>query len=180
MDIEIVKNYQREAYKNFAKQFDIPSVLKESLEKQLNSWEHLCPGIWFESNSRSYFENDDLVQFMTYDEHDHHEEGDTFYLLAIWLKNSRRLQEEPVVAFTFTSNGDETCSHTDTSVIAENIEKYFSMLATGCVGCETTDLSAYCGFFSAIAKPFPNHEAARDYSEKISGIFYRSTELPSP
>jgi hypothetical protein len=176
VDIEVIKNYQREAYKNFSMQFDIPSVLKESLEKQLNSWERLCPGIWFESNSRSYFENGNLVQFMTYDD----EEDGIFYLLAIWLKDSPCLKDGPIVVFSFTSHDDGTCSHTDTEVIAENMEKYFSLLATGFVVFGAPDLSEHCSFFSAIAKPFQNFEAARSYADKVSSIFYQSTELPEP
>lgn len=177
MDLELVQQHQRNAFAELSKQVDIPQVLKTALEQQLDIWTPLCPGIWFESNSRTYFENPQLVQFMTYDAYGEDiQDGDEFYLFAIWKRDSEDLSKGPVMAFTFVYNDDDTVSHLGTSMVAENIDKYFSMLASGAVGVGHESLPAEENKLSSLAPAFPSYDDAAAYSARLSERHFETTQ----
>lgn len=178
MDIDVIKQYQREAFKGWTETVNVPDVLKRALERQLTDWEPLAAGVWFESNSRAYFDNEQLVQFMTFDaKGEEKEEGDEFYLFAIWTRESQSLEAKPVLAFTFIQNDDDTCSHLGAAAVAEDIDKFFAMLEFGCLGVGGVRLSQSANSFEISANPFSSFEEANAYSVGISERFDES-ELP--
>lgn len=166
MDLEVVQ-YQREAFQRFRKAFDLPPALHDALAHQLETWTALWPGVWFESNSRSYVEHDDLVQFMMYEDPGIDQEaGDEFQILAIWLKDSRRLEEGPIIALNHVYHGDESCSPNGTYVVAENIDEYFALLAAGYLGLgeHEREVQPPAGFSWEAQRPFPSFKAARKHA----------------
>jgi hypothetical protein len=177
MDIEITKKYQRDRFAEMSAQMEIPAVLSQALTQQLENWTPLCPGVWFESNSRTYFENERLVQFMTYDAYgDEIEDGDEFHLFAIWKRDSSALDRQPVMAFTFVYNDDDTVSHLGTSMVAEDIDKYFSMLASGAIGVGHECLLAEENKLQSLAPGFPSYDDAAAYSARLSERHCEATQ----
>jgi hypothetical protein len=177
MDLQTIHTHRTEAFAKFKAEHSVPLVLDQALEKSLSEF-HTSPNpLDFEANPRRYFDDPRLIEFLCYDEHvdASGEEGDLFIVFAIWLKDSNALDKEPIVARTYINNGDDTCSPYSWCVVANNIDEYFQMLATGYLGCAEYDhhqtLTVDPAFFSQIAKPFSSLEQAIQVSQKTAAKY---------
>jgi hypothetical protein len=177
MDLQAVHTHRTKAFAQFKATFNVPLVLSQALEKSLSEFQTSSSPLDFEANPGRYFNDPRLIEFLCYDEHvgAPSEEGNLFIVFAIWLKDSDALDKEPIVARTYIQNGDDTCSSYGWCVVANTINEYFQMLATGYLGYAEYDHDQTSAvdpeFFLQIAKPFSSLEQAIQVSGKTAAKY---------
>lgn len=175
--------YRKQQFADFRQQHELPAswyALIERAQEEGSDGQHPYQ---FDFDYPHYLVDERYIQIFTLDPNfgQQSEEGDEVHIFALWRRPGQALSRCPVIQSGQRTNNDGSCSPTySQAAVADSIEDFLRLLATGIAGRDLSTLAPIAidpTFFRRVAQPLDNREAALAMIEDAARRF---KEAPRP